>query len=374
MRNFLKAILIIIAVVLCFSACSKGDDDVPEGLQVVKVSETGGYKFFGPEDWVVSNDSDIAATYVSVSGKVMASITFTEGEMPSESLEEYFESQKSLFAYDITLKETPKITLGNASGETYAAIYTFKYGDADYACMQIFAKHGDAFYIFTYTAEGDPASEDSYYQKYVESARLSAESVKFTDKTPAAAGDGYEVGADGYKLVSDMETAGFELYVPGKYTVVSSDAHVSAKISDGANIFLSKATDTNVLVLDYIKMRKTELMKFAENVTDIKISLKTEYDPESSAFDGWNEIMDTMPAIDENMCFGNLDDNLIISYEYTYDVAGITYHVYQILGVNSGIFNTGIGAAGYVFTYTATEEEYYNNIDEIQTILQRIKF
>ncbi|MBO5009385.1 MAG: hypothetical protein J6D20_01600 [Clostridia bacterium] len=374
MRKFATILLLILSTALCFSSCTSDETEAPDGLQTVKISEAEGYQFFGPEEWIIANDGDIAATYVAVGGAVKASLSFTKVDIPTGTLKEYFEREKPLFAYEISVKEEPNVKLGNSDGENYSVVYTFNYNETDYACMQIFAKHRDGFYIFTYTAEGDPTSEESYYQRYIEAVRLSAESLKFTEKSGAAPSEDSGAGSDEYKLVSDKDIAGFELYLPGDYAVISSDAYVSAKISEGANLFISEATDTNVSVLDYLKNRKAELKGFADNVTDIKITLKTQYDPESKMFEGWSDTMTVMPEYDEKLVFGNLDDNRLIAYEYTYEVSGNKYHVYQVLGIKSALFDTTIGAAGYVFTYTAAEDEYAQNIDEIQNILQRIKF
>lgn len=374
MKKFATILLLTLTALLCFSSCTSSETDAPDGLQAVRISESDGYQFFGPEEWIIANDGNIAATYVAVGGAVKASLSFTEADTPTAGLKEYFDAQKPLFAYEISVKEEPHVKLGNSDGENYAVVYTFKYNETDYACMQIFAKHGDGFYIFTYTAEGDPASEESYYQRYIGAVRHSAESFKFTEKSGDKSPDNEASSPDEYKLISDKDIAGFELYLPDSYTVIASNAYVSAQISEGANLFISEATDTNVSVLDYLKNRKAELKKFADNVTDVKISLKTSYDPESNMFDSWNETMTVMPEYDEKVVFGNLDDNRLIAYEYTYEVAGNKYHVYQVLGIKEGIFDTAIGAAGYVFTYTATEEEYSKNFDEIQNILQRIRF
>ncbi len=374
MRKFSIILILVLALMLALASCTNEDVEVPDGLQIVKISEPDGYQLFGPEGWTVANDGDIAATYIASSGVVKASLSFAKAQMPEGSLNEYFQSQKKLYAYEISVMGEPALALGNADGERYGVVYTFKYNETDYSSMQIFAKNAGDFYIFTYTAEGSPEDKDSYYQRYIELINLSAKSVKFTAKSsekPAVGGDG---GADGYRLASDKDIAGFELYLPNDYTVITSDAHVSAKISDNANIFVSKALDTGVSFFDYIKNRKNEIKKFAENVTDIKITIKNEYDAESEVFKGWSDTMNVMPECDGNLAFGNLNGNLVLSYEYKYDVAGTTYHVYQIMGIKEGAFNTALGAAGYVFTYTATEEEYQNNLDEIKDILQRIKF
>ena len=55
-----------------------------------------------------------------------------------------------------------------------------------------------------------------------------------------------------------------------------------------------------------------------------------------------------------------------VSYEYTYVHNGITYHVYQVLAITT--FN------GYVFTYTAADENYGSHTEEIRKISEKISF
>ena len=46
---------------------------------------------------------------------------------------------------------------------------------------------------------------------------------------------------------------------------------------------------------------------------------------------------------------------------------GITYHVYQVLIVESMV-------NGYVFTYTASEENYAKHLEEAKTVLGKIDY
>ena len=375
MKKSLLVILTILAVLFCAAACKKEESSAPEGLQEVMISETEGFVFYGPLDWSVANDGKVAATYVSIAGEVRASVTLARAEGVDGTLKEYFDNQKSSFAYDISVKEEPAIALGNANGECYSVVYTFNYGaDAKlYSCWQILAENGSDLYIFTYTAMGDYTNEESDYQKYVSEVRKAIDAVQFT-QCVSGSSDGYEHGADGYKLVSDKKISGFELYLPNSAEVVSDGGFISAKLTDKANITVSRANDTGVGVLEYVKSRKTDLSKLVDNVTDIAVTLKNQPDTESAAFEGWGEVMTVTPTADETITFGDIDKNMIIAYEYTYEINGTKYHVYQILGVVEGILGTSINAAGYVFTYTATEDEYATHIDEIKTILQRMKF
>ena len=374
MKRILSFSLIIFAVLFCIVGCKEEDSSIPEGLQVVRISDSEGYEFYGPEGWSVANDGDIAASYISVGSQLRASITLAKGDADVEDPKAYFESQKALFAYEITVVEEPSVTLGNADGAYYSVIYSFNYDETDYSSWQILAKNGDDLFIFTYTAKGAVSDEESEYQRYVEDVRRAIDATKFKAKSSEEGAKDFPHGSDGYKLVSDKKVAGFELYLPNDAEVVFSDAYVSARLTDKASINLSRANDTGVGVLDYVKNRKLKLMEITQNVTDIAVTLKNEYDPESSVFEGWGDVMSVMPTIDPEICFGDIDRSMIIAYEYTYESQGVKYHVYQVFGVVEGFMGSGLGASGFVFTYIATEDEYASHLGEIDAILQRIGF
>lgn len=369
MKKILALFLIIALGVPMLFSCKNKEEEAPEGLQVVKISEEDGYKFYGPEGWSIVSTDKIAATKVSPVNNT--SMTFTEADMPVGSIPEYFEA--SLSEFPASIRDTMKITLrdktckfGNADGEAYKYVYTYKYTDNgkeyDFACMQILLIHDNRFFIFTYTSYGDVEDESSSYNLYLGKVQASIDSFTFIDRQPASEKT-YEKDADGYNLVSDRALAGFDLYLPDGYEVVYSNAYVRAKISDGANISLSKATQTNVAITDYFKMRKDDLSKFLTDFTDIKITLAEQLDPNGETLKNWQ--FDVMPEYNANLKFGNLNDGSV-AYEYTYVFNGQTYHVYQITGVD--FFN------GYVFTYTALEGEYNEHIDEIQTIIKKVRF
>ena len=367
MKKVLKLISITILALTVLSSCEANGDEAPEGLQIVKVSESDGFIFYAPENWSIINTDDVAAAKVSAVNNT--SITFVSAEMPKESIPEYFE--KSLSEFPESISSTMTVTLrdqectfGNADGEAYKYIYTYKYQDYDFACMQILLTHGEGFYIFTYTSYGDVTDESSTYRQYLDSVQLAIENFKFTESKEASGGKTYEKDADGYNLVSDETLSGFSLYLPQDYEVVYSSGFVKAKISDGANISLSKATQTGIGIIDYLELRKSELINFTTDLTDLRITLTTEVAEDSALFNDWS--FDVRPDCDPDLCFGDLDKNGIIAYEYTYVFNGKQYHVYQILGVDS--------MNGYVLTYTALEDEYYEHIEEIKTVLEKVRF
>lgn len=366
MKKLVAFMLTAVICILSLSGCNSKKNDIPEGLQVGYESLEDGYIFYVPENWAIVNGGDIAAAKVSVINNT--SVSFAKAEMPKNEIPLYFE--ESLQDFPAVIKESMNILLrdkecsfGNANGRAYKYVYTYKYEDHDYACMQILLTHDDRFYIFTYTSYGDVNESSSTYAQYLESVQLAIDNFKFTEKGETSPSS-YEKDADGYNLVSDPTLSGFSLYLPDGYEVIYSSGFVKAKISEGANLSLSKATQTGIGIMDYLKIRKDDLSKFTTDFSDIDICLATDVNTESQIYDNWS--FDVMPRKDESLYFGNLDQGGILSYEYKYTFSGNVYQVYQVMGVDK--YN------GYVFTYTALEGEYESHIEEIKNILKKVNF
>ena len=363
MKKTIAITLITLLAIFTLFACTSSEIEVPDGLQIVKVSESDGYQFFGPEGWVIANDGRVCASYVSAINNT--SISLAKATMPASTVQEYFNAEKSKFAYDISVVEEGDTTFGNAES-AYYYIYTFKYEERDFATMQIFAKNAGDFYIFTYNSYGDPEAEDSEYQTYLKQVRPAIDAFKFTEKSEDPKEDAEKVtDADGYILSSDKALCGFELYLPPECDVVQSSTHVSAKFSDKANINITKASSTGVFIIDYIKTRKSQLESIFGEVTDIKLELEKLPELTEENKDIFNGF-DIEPTANPDIKFGTLAKTQTIVYEYSYAHLGVTYKVYQILGVNS--YN------GYVLTYTATADEYESHLTTLKTILGKVNF
>ena len=366
MRKSLALIIILALVITSLFACSGNDGDAPEGLKIASVATECGYSFYAPEGWMIVSTPDVAAAKVSKVNNT--SISFTEANMPEGTIAEYFE--RSLADFPEIISSTMNVitrdkatSFGNADGEAYKYIYTYRYGESDVVCMQILLTNGGRFYIFTYTSFGSPDDESSYYRLYLDSVQLAIDNFRFIEGGEASA-PVYEKDADGYNLVSDKAICGYEIYLPDGYDVIFNNGFVRAKITDGANLSIIKATETGVGVLDYLKARRADMCTITTDFSDVEILLATEFNSQSESFKDW--AFDVMPTTDETLCFGNLDKNKIISYEYTYSFGGESYHVYQLMGVDR--YN------GYVFTYTALADEYDSHIEDIKTILEKVNF
>ncbi len=371
----MKRILTFFSLILITGAllisCGEAPD-APEGMQVVYESREDGYVFYGPDGWIISNRGGIAASYVS--GINSTSISFAKTTLPEGvTVENYFDAMKVEFPYSITLtKSGERCNFGTDNSTVgYKYIYTFKLpgkdtqdtdGDGnvsedvmlDYTAMQIIVSNGGNVYIFTYTALGTPDNESGNYRLYLDGAQAAVDSFKFTEViTGTQTAPEYPKDEDGYSMVSDKSLAGFELYLPDAFTVVDNSALVSATLTDGSTVSVTRATEVGVTIDKYWEARKTELSKFVKNLSVIKENVTNTKNEETGVYS-------------DGVTFGNLELNRIAMYEYTYEFSGTTYHVYQLLGWTA--------TDGYVFTYTARDADYASHLDEVMTVINKVRF
>ena len=371
MKRILTFITLILSVAMLLASCGEAPD-APEGMQVVYASAEDGYIFYGPEGWIISNRAGIAASYVSGINKT--SISFAKTELAEGvAVEDYFDSVKDEFTYDITLTKDGELSNFGTDNSTvaYKYIYTFKLptrdtGDSDgdgdtaediyidYTTMQLIVSHGGEVFIFTYTALGTPDDESANYRLYLDGAQAAIDNFKFTEVEAGEVTEpDYPKDEDGYSMVSDKSLSGFELYLPDTFSVVDNSAIVSAVLSDGSTVSVTRASEVGVTIDKYWEARKTELSRFVTDLTAIHENETNERD-------------ETTGEYSDGITFGNLELNRVAMYEYTYEFAGVKYHVYQLLGWTA--------SDGYVFTYTAKDADYATHLDEIMTIIGKVRF
>ena len=331
----------VLSLSLSLVAC-KNEGDIPAGMQLVRGSDEYGYYFYCPEEWTVANDGNISVCYVSKLDPT--SVLFTEAKMPSEALEEYFTKEvKSLQETfdEFTLERSldKNVLFGNAD-EAYKSIYTYKHDDKDFRTMLIYVKHHGHFYIFTYTAQLiDKNGEKTTYEYYLDKVQSIIDNFKFVEKKDATDSDViYTTDEDGYILISSKEECGFDLYVPGNYVVDNATGFVSASLSDGANISLTKPTYTGVTADNYWVKRKADLEALNITLTEIQIGKQIEIQGAKWAF----------------------------LYEYEEELLGRQLHVYQVL--------IAVGNEGYVFTYSAPSDVYEKHLNEALSSLNKIGY
>ena len=331
------SLCLILSTIICLFACGQKTSDIPEGMQLVRGGEDIGYYFYAPEEWTVANLGGISSAYAS--NVDTSSVSYTEVSAPDGTVYEYFHSSLSEFpdAPEIVVDGT-EVTFGNADSAV-SFVYDYTYSAHKFRTMQIFVSYGERFGIFTFTAplEYISSKEKFQYDYYREKVDNVVSVFKFTQKSGENIQDTAEIQPDGYKLISDAQVAKFSLYVPEDMTVNYSSGISSASFSDGSNITLSRAMATGVVVSDYWETRKGEL---AGITSDLSVILEN-----------------------DNTSLGN--SKRAYAYEYTYVYNGSVYHVYQILGITT--FN------GFVFTYTAKEENYAFHLEQIEKIIEKVE-
>ncbi len=350
-KNLLICALVIASVFALFS-CGE-DADVPAGMQLVRGGDDVGYYLYAPSEWTVSNLAGVSRAHISSADTT--SVSMVEIETPEDNtatpevaLVDYFRADKDNFPYEINVITDGEVcSIGNVD-KAYKFVFEFTYKDSKFKEMQILLTYDTRSYIFSYQSSGEKINEDkTYFDYHYERIEKIIENIKFVSKNPADPQAPADPDGDGYYLVSDKKTAGFELYIPVSYTCEFSHGMVSASISEGANISLTKATGTGVSVADYYAARKEDIESFADSESFKDISINQTKDENGDA-----------------LKLGNL--TTAASYEYSYSYNGNVYHVYQVLAVDS--FN------GYVFTYTAKDGEFSAHLDEIREIIKRIRF
>ena len=353
----LFCVLLVIISIIGLTSC--GGDGAPEGMQLVAGGEDLGYYFYAPEEWTVSNLGSVKAAFVS--NLDTTSVSFTElnkedFEKPDVNMSDdvyffdhFFNDTKSEFPSDTEyLLCGEAMTFGNGDEKADKAVkytYSYTYDGHKFGFMQILLSHESSYYIFTYTAMlEEKADGQTRYDYYLEKLQGIIESFRFINKTSTDEGaPEYERDGDGYILASEKKLAGFELYLPDAYKVDYSSAIVSATREDGTNISLTKATKTGLTAEQYWTNRKEELSSIVGEITVISENASTK--------------------------LGN-NSQWAFAYEYTYEFDGETYHVYQINAVDGPL----LFAKGYCFTFTAKEENFTKYADELQKIIEKVKF
>lgn len=360
-KLFLSAILIIATLTLF--GCS--DSDIPDGMQLVSGGEDKGYYFYAPEEWTVSNIGKTASAYASSIDNT--SVSFAEVDKSNFPLAEGQTAKDYFFNsyFEDSLKEfpeslQPKITVkgenclfGTADAGADQAkkyVYEYTYGEHPFGFIQILSSYGDNYYIFTYAAQKAKrveSDETTRYDYHIENGKLNSvtDNFKFCKKSSAVIEDAPDIekDEDGYILATDKTNAGFQLYLPESFKVDYSSAAVSATHSDGSNVNMTIASRAGIPAKDYWSLRKEELSLIATNIEVIQEDVSAK--------------------------LGN-NSQWAFLYEYTYEYNGAKYHVYQILAVDGWLFF----GDGYVFTYTAKEENYQKHFSEIEKIISKVKF
>ena len=352
----------ITALLLClitlFSLVSCGDDlpdgaSLPEGMQYAG-GETQGFFLYVPEEWTLSSLDGVIGAYVSSLDH--SSVSLARVEKPAEvSIADYFMQSMADMPfedYKLVNEAGNERAFGNIATGAVAYEYTYSYKPYEkdavaYRTLQVLGEFGGRLYCFTYTASDAQKSEDkTYYQSHLEDVYAVIDAITFIEPlTAEAAIQSYEKDGDGYLRVATKRSSGFDFYMHPDWKCTMASGFVEVISPSGASVNISEARDTGVVVSEYFKKRISDL----ERYTDGAVTTVT---------DG------------EQITFGNADST--IAYEYTYTYRGTEYHTYQVMVVHEKI--PLILQKGYVFTFTATEATYAEEINTVKKMMEKVKF
>ena len=385
MKKALKTALLLCLLITALALlCACGESDgAPEGMQLCAGSDSLGFYFYVPEEWMLSSYANIHSAFVA---KIdITSASYTEVTPPALSDDEtmpvsqrralaakdYFDrSMSSYKAGYTTLIDCESVTFGNAE-HAFKFVYDHEYQNSKFRTMQILVYFEDRFGIFTFNSYNTPLTTDKpQFEYYAEKTQGIIDSFKFVSakgENPPSADEGEPVyDADCYLLASDKKRAGFELYIPKELKVVHSDGLVVVELGKDASFSATKSNITGVTYDGYFKSRVEELETLFGTVTVIT----EEGEWECVKCNGKNapEVSKCAQCQTERSIGVRCEIDgatAAFLYEYTYSFMGEEYRVYQVLAATR--------TTGYCFTYTARAEDFDTHLDTVLAILGKVK-
>ncbi|MGN1095678.1 MAG: hypothetical protein ACI4QR_04750 [Eubacteriales bacterium] len=143
----------------------------------------------------------------------------------------------------------------------------------------------------------------------------------------------------GMKLVENEYTT-YKLYIPKEWTPDVTTGFTSAYANDKSNISL--------LLMNWDSSKYLSIEEYCTHY----------YESLSSTFKEVSE----RELSSENQKFGDMN---ALKYVYTMVSDGVSYKVMQTFSYNAGCI--------YIFTYTATEENYEKHLDEVNSIVENFR-
>lgn len=163
-------------LVLCLGlvACSGGQDDVPEGYQLVS-DDSVAYRFYAPLSWSVNNTDMIDSVYYSTSDPSMVMVSFYAPDSEQADIDTYWayvENEYKTLYTDYTLLSSEMVEIGQEDYKRSAIQHTFtaKIGGVEYKMMQIMTGHGKHYYTITYMSS--PENFDSHLEEVNEMLKV----------------------------------------------------------------------------------------------------------------------------------------------------------------------------------------------------------
>ena len=154
MKRIIALTLVFVVFVLSFSACGKGEYNVPLGMQIASDTSNVDYLLYVPEEWTVDMRTGVTTAYYSVNDP--SNISVTMHSLKVENTDAFFENHladlKAVFT-DVSDIETANLILDNESANQY--VYTAKFNDIEYKFWQVICIHQARVYTITYSSTSE---------------------------------------------------------------------------------------------------------------------------------------------------------------------------------------------------------------------------
>ena len=181
-------LLLLLASLLAFSACSDGGD-APDGYKLASNSDACEYSLFVPDGWICGeNKTGVTMATVGKSDECSVSLSLVSDVKAGDSFEAFWAAEeneyKKLFPDGFSVEE--KGALVKVGGENgFRCVFTASFGGKQYKFMQVFVPKSGLFtselYAFTYTASSDKVEgkETTHYDEHLETVNEILSFVKW---------------------------------------------------------------------------------------------------------------------------------------------------------------------------------------------------
>ena len=350
-KKIISCILIIIAVLSCFSACGKKNGDAPDGMYSVTAAGEP-FILYVPEGWTDNRDSGISSAYYSLADAVTVSARYYSPEIAEGvqfSLDAYVDSYIATFAQQnpsFAVDENAKASTTLGEKEAIKYEYTFKREIAgngvtentDVLVIQCFTEHnGDVIILSFY------CKESAYNSEYEEMFNQIRKNFAYTDKVmPDATPITDKKTPEGMKIAS-FDNCEYIFYVPNTWVCDMSD-----KLSEA---YFDESGRPNVTVTSF---SPDEVMKVDEYFAECEQIYKQE--------DGGIEGYELLSAGVER----TVAEIGAKTYTFKAVYSGTEYKIMQTMLVYNDMI--------YTLTYTAIADRFDAHLADVEIMLNSFRF
>lgn len=350
MKKTISILVAFAAVLLCAASlvsCGKSDSSVPSGMKIASPDNVA-YQLFVPTVWKSDPASGVSSAYYSNTDTSSVSVMTFPADDKDIDVTEWWNGYKEDFSTvyeDFKVEETAEAALGGLTGAKFVCTGKLKISEdltESYKFMQIAAvrtkPEGDGeICVLTYMSSPDAYdSHLSDVEKIVGNFRFKSD-FKEEDVSPA----------EELTLVS-QDYASYRFYLPAGWACDVSAASVSAhNVSDRSGV---------------------SLMSF---------SLASS----NSGTDGWwSEFIKDFESVYSDVVIESEEKTTLGGVEaakkvYTGTLShGDESETFKFIQVSAVKRRTLSSPEVFVFTYTATSENFDSHLDDVQTMIEKFEF